>query len=384
MAKKAIFLLISFIFLFTASPLLASEDLITENSVNEKEVTIYFFEDRWCEVCRKVKYFFEEIKDDYEGLEIITYPISDRELLDEVGEMHGVESPDMMAPTIFIHSNDKDYHLQFIQFSEEEEKDLIAAIEGRDIVSDCCIFTVPLIGLKVDTSDWSLPFITIALGTIDGFNICSLGALILILSIVIAFDSRKKIFFYGGLFIFITVAVYGGIVFAWRGLYEVLSAYTESLGFVIGVLAFLGGLYFLKEAWRFVKYGPTCDSSESRLAINVAKKLQESFSDPKKSAIALTGSVVSFAIIITLVELPCSIGLPIIYAGLLAEAGVSLTASILYILLYLFSYMLIEVAVFTSAVLTKRIWLVNSKAMIGVTLFGAAILFYLASYYLLS
>ncbi len=377
--KKELFKLFSFaviLFLFF-SPFVFSQ----ENS--EERVTIYFFEDRQCRICKEVKDFIEEIKYDYENIEVVTYPISDRELLDEVGKMYGVDSPDMAAPTIFIDSNDKQYHFHFYQFSKEEKNKLITAIEGGDIKDDCCIFTVPLIGLKIDTSDWSLLFITIALGTIDGFNICSLGALIFILSIVISFESRKKIFFYGGLFIFITVVVYGFFVFAWRGLYEMLATHTENLGFVIGGLAFLGGLYFLKEAWRFFKQGATCESSQNKLAINATRKLQKAFSDPKKGAVALTGSVVLFALIITLVELPCSIGLPVIYTGFLTDAGTSLTVSIFYILLYLFFYMLIEAAVFTGAVLTKKIWLVNSKAMIWVTFFGAVALFYLAFHYVL-
>ncbi len=384
MIKKTFLILSLFIFLFTANPLFADENTNIETRNNEQEITVYIFEDRLCPVCKSAKDFIKEIKDDYENIEVIVYPISNRDLLDKVGEMHGVESPEMMAPTIFIHSNDKNYYLQFIQFSEEEKRKLITAIKGGTVEGDCCIFRIPIIGLKIDTSDWSLPFITIALGTIDGFNICSLGALILILSIVIAFESRKKIFFYGGLFIFITVMVYGLIVFAWRGLHEIIASYTENLGFIIGFLAFFGGIYFLKEAWRFFKKGPTCESSQNKLAINATRKLQESFNNPRKGAIALAGSVILFAIIITLVELPCSIGLPMIYTGLLANAGVSLTVSILYILLYLFFYMLIEAIIFIGAVLTKKIWLVNSKSMIWITLFGAAVLFYLAFYYLFS
>ncbi len=383
---KKIFSYLFFVCLFVVIPFTVSGNIITEEKVddNTEKITVYFFEDRLCSVCKEVKDFIEEIENDYENVDVISYPISNRDLLNKVGKMHGVETPDMMAPTIFINSNNENYHLQFIQFSDEQKIKLITAIEGGNVVDDCCTFRVPFIGLKIDISDWSLPFITIALGTIDGFNICSVGALILILSIVIAFESRKKIFFYGGLFIFITVLVYGLIVFAWRGLYETLAAYTENLGFFIGGLAFLGGVYFLKEAWRFFKYGPTCESSKNKLAINATKKLQESFSNPKKGAIALAGSVILFAIVITLVELPCSIGLPMIYTGLLASAGVSLTTSIFYILFYLLFYMLIEAIVFIGAVLTKKIWLASSNAMIWVTLFGSIILFYLSFHYLFS
>jgi hypothetical protein len=68
----------------------------------------------------------------------------------------------------------------------------------------------------------------------------------------------------------------------------------------------------------------------------------------------------------------------------LVEEGVSLLEHILYISIYLLFYMLIEIIIFTGAVLTKKIWIANSRAITWVTLAGALILFYLAFYYLFS
>ena len=90
-----------------------------------------------------------------------------------------------------------------------------------------------------------------------------------------------------------------------------------------------------------------------------------------------------FAAVITIVELPCSIGIPIAFAGILVEKGVSLGVYIFYILLYLFFYMLIELIIFTGAVLTKKIWFAGSKAITWITFVGAMVLFYLAFYYLI-
>ena len=207
--------------------------------------------------------------------------------------------------------------------------------------------------------------------------------LILILSIVLVFKSRKKIFFYGGLFIFTTVVVYGVLVFMWGQLFRALIGHSEMLSYIVGVAAFFGGVYFFKEFYRFFRYGPTCESSSNKFAIKATKKVQAVFADSRKGTLALATSIMFFAAIITIVELPCSVGIPIAFTGVLTEAGVSLTVFVSYVLLYLFFYMLIEIIIFSGAVFTRKIWIANSKAITWITLLGSLALFYLAYYYIL-
>ncbi len=361
-------------FLFFLVPVVVGEDKAGEE---EEKITVYFFEDRLCAVCRDQKEFMKSIKDDYPQMELVIYSITDFDKLEEIAAKHGVEDPDIMAPTTFIGEN----YFQFSSFTQDHEQRIIDALEGNIVDDDCCVMHIPFLNLAVDISDWSLPFITIILGSLDGFNVCSIGALILILSIVLVFKSRKKIFFYGGLFIFTTVVVYGVLVFLWGQLFRVLIGHSELLSYIVGTAAFFGGVYFFKEFYRFFRYGPTCKSSENRIAVKATKKVQEVFADSKKGTLALTTSIIFFAAVITIVELPCSVGIPVAFTGILTEAGVSITTFVLYILLYLFFYMLIEIIIFSGAVFTKEIWLANSKTITWVTLFGSLILFYLAFYY---
>ncbi len=366
---KFFFLLLTFFFLF--SPFVLAEE------AKEEKVTVYFFEDRLCSVCKAQKDFMFEIQDDYPQMELIIYQISDFNKLEEIARIHGVESPRIMAPTTFIGDN----YFQFSHFGEAHKQQIIDALEGEIVDNDCCIVRIPILNIDVDISDWSLPLITFVLGSLDGFNVCSIGALILILSIVLVFKSRRKIFFFGGLFILTSVLVYGALVFLWGQLFRMLIGHSEILSYIVGVAAFFGGVYFFKEFWRFFKYGPTCQSSENKIAIKATKKVQEVFADSKKGTFALASSIIFFAAVITIVELPCSIGIPVAFTGVLTEAGVSLTTFILYILLYLFFYMLIEIIIFMGAVFTKEIWLTQSKAITWITLFGSLILFYLSYYY---
>lgn len=342
------------------------------------KVTVYFFEDKLCPVCRDQGEFLEELKKDYPQVEVKKYPISDTDRLDKLARKRGIEDYRIMAPTTFVGDN----FFQFGDFTEKHKEILIRAVEGETVQEEGLVIGLPFSDREVDVSLWSLPALTAVLGSLDGFNVCSLGALILILSIVLTFESRKKIFIFGGLFILVTGIVYGLLVFAWGRLFEVLVGQLGILRLLVGLAALAGGAYFFREFIRFYKHGPACSSSGSKLVREATKKLQQAFKEPQKGFLFLALSVALFAVVITIVELPCSVGIPIAFVGILVERGVSLFAFVLYVLAYIFFYLLMEVIVFVGAVMTKKIWFAGSKMITWTTFGGAMVLFYLAFYYL--
>ncbi len=364
--KKLLFLLLIF-FAFPFISLAESEP-----------VTVYYFEDRLCPVCAETEKFLENIAEERDGVELEIYSISETEKLKEIAEQHGVEDYYLMAPTIFIGES----FLQPTSFSSKQEKNIIDAIEGEIVERDCCIATIPILNIEVDTSKWSLPLAAAGLGIVDGFNVCSIGALILIIVIVLSFDSRRKMFLFGGLFIATTVLVYGALVFLWSWLLEALIKDQEIIRIFIGLAALGGGAYFFKEFLRFFRYGPTCDASQSGIAKRATEKLKSAFERSGAGGFYLALSVISFAALITIVELPCSVGIPLTFSGILAGAEISLLSHILYIVIFLFFYMLIELVIFTGAVLTKSIWFATPRMITWVTFLGAVVLFYIALYYL--
>lgn len=373
---------ILFIVLLLATPFISVSAEMVEGVGSDEEgpeeVVVHFFDDELCPVCADAKEFLKEVDEEREGVDLRIHSITDTEKLREVATEYDVEEYDIMAPTIFIGES----FFQFASFSERHEKMIIDAIEGEVVEEDCCIVEVPFLGIEIDTSEWSLGLAAVVLGTVDGFNVCSIGALVLILSIVIVFDSKKKIFFFGGLFILTAVLVYGVLVFMWGWLLEMLVAEMSLLRWIIGLAALGGAIYFFKEFRRFYEHGPTCQSSDSALARRATEKLQKSFNNPQKGMWYLALSVISFAAIITLVELPCSIGIPLTFSGILAASEISITSYVFYIAIFLFFYMLIEIVIFTGAVMTKDIWFAGSRAITWITFGGALILLYLAVYYL--
>ena len=220
------------------------------------------------------------------------------------------------------------------------------------------------------------------LGVLDGFNVCSLGALVLILGLVLALRSRKKVLIFGGLFILTTAIVYGFLIVLWYQIFSFLVPYIRIMEILIGILGIGGGIYFLKEFIKFRKQGPTCEiKGRKQMMSKFSSKFQKSLQE-SGNILLLSGLVLLFAGIVTIVEFPCSAALPVIFAGVLAQSGLPAFSYLLYIAFYLLFYMLDEIIVFLIAFFTMKIWLASSRITTWIILVQAIILFGLGAYYL--
>ena len=377
MKKTTMFFFIIILLLATTTQVLAQTTQITE---------IHLFEQRGCPDCARAKDFLEtEIKPNYPDVEIIIYSImesANQQRFHEMMAERNVDDYNIIVPTIFIGNNN------FQNFFEGDKELIERALQGEDVQRDIqavrgeAIVRVPLIG-DVNVSNLSLPILAAIIGTVDGLNVCSIGALILILSLVLsAFKSRRKIMLYGGLFILTTVLVYGVLIFAWTALFHALAKYIGGINIIIGLAALGGGIYFFKKFIDFYRYGPACEYKSNKYLTKVTKKLQKAFSENEKTTMLVTGIII-FAFVVTLVELPCSFGLPMIYAGVLAAEGLTTMGYVSYVALYLFFYMLIELIIFTIAIITKETFFANSKWITWVYLVGALVLVALSYNYLI-
>jgi len=170
------------------------------------------------------------------------------------------------------------------------------------------------------------------------------------------------------------------LVFVWFRIFSYLAPYITFLNIIIGGLALLGGVYFLRQFFKFIKQGPTCDIKQTKIIAVASEKLERAFKE-KKNVLALLGAVILFAAIVTVIEFPCSAVFPVVFTGMLAEAEVSLAMGIFYILVYLLLYMLIPIVLFLVAVIMKKILSTSRIFMCSITLLASLVLFYLSYSY---
>jgi hypothetical protein len=175
--------------------------------------------------------------------------------------------------------------------------------------------------------------------------------------------------------------VYGGLIVLWYKVFEQLAQYLDYVKLFITILAFGGGLYFLKEYFRMRKQGAVCELSESKLINRLMEKTGKALQDNTK-LLGLIGVVLVFSATVAVVEFPCSAATPLIFAGILADSGLSTVAYLLHIGLFIVFYMLDEILIFAIAAYRLKLWMTSGTFTKYAVLAEAIILLIIGAIYL--
>ena len=376
MMKRIIFLLI---LIFIAFPAFQ-----TANGQTDK-LEVNFFYSETCLHCAAEQKFLDTIEQKYPQVIINRHPVSPAQCQEELIDLckkHDIEQYIGLVPLTFV---EEEFFLGFDnpenmgQKIETSLQNQLAVLNKPGQNQEK--INLPIIG-EIDISKYSLPVLAVILGTLDGFNICSLGALILILGLVLALRSRRKILIFGGIFILTTAVIYGLLIVLWHQLFSLFAPYQKVMTILIGIIGVGGGIYFLKEFIKFRKQGPVCETVTNKTVTKFSLKMQETLKHPKK-IFAVIAAVLLFAAVITLVEFPCSAAIPVVFAGILAKAQLAPSLFLLYISLFIVFYMLDEILIFLIALSTLKLWLASPKFVTWITLVEAIILFAFGLYYLI-
>jgi thiol-disulfide isomerase/thioredoxin len=343
----------------------------------DKNATINFFWSTGCPHCQAEKSFLEDLSEKYPQIEIRQHEFSKNiELVKEFYENYQVPSREQGLVPITFTANS--YFVGYNeQIGQEIEKCAEECLIGETEIADREI-EVPLLG-EIKIEEFSLPLLAVVLGTLDGFNICSLGALVLILGLVLALKSRKEILVFGGIFVLTTIIVYGLLVLLWHQIFVYLAPQIRKMELLIGLLALASAVYFFKEFLNTRKGKAVCKFGG--ISNKMSERIQRIFVK-KANILAMGGAVLLFAAIVTIIEFPCTAFFPVLFTGILAEADIPFSLSLLYIGIYVFFYMLDEVAILLIAASTMKIWVASPRFSVIVNLFASLLLFSLGCYYL--
>lgn len=347
--------------------LLAFFILSTNNKVLSTEpTTLDFFYSTTCPHCAKAKIFLNQLKKDYPSISINQYEISqnNKRLIELYQKYRVPDQAQGLVPVIFTGKN------YFVGFNEETSRQIKKYILDVDYENG------------FDPRRFALPVTAILFGAMDGFNVCSLGALLIILALVLTLKSRTKVLVFGGIFILTTAVIYGFLIFFWYQLFSILSPYLRQMELVIGILTIGGSIYFLKEFIKFKKQGPACEMGTAQKIEGSFQKKFKELIDNKAQTLAVIIAILLFAATITIVEFPCSAAVPVAFASILSRSQLTNWLYVFYIVLYVVFYMLDEILVFLIAFFSMKLWLTSPKIMVWITLAESVVLFFLGVYYL--
>jgi hypothetical protein len=212
------------------------------------------------------------------------------------------------------------------------------------------VIEIPWVGM-IDLAGYSLLVSTLLIAFVDGFNPCSLWVLALLLGVVLNTRKRSKVLLVGLTFLVITASVYGLFI---AGLFSVFSyvAYLDWIRALVAGLALAFAVINIKDYFAYKQgISLTIDDRAKPGIYADLRKIMRS----RESLPATLAATAGMALGVTLVELPCTAGLPVLWTNLLAGAGVETPAFVGLLAAYMAVYLLDELLVFGVAVVTMRI-----------------------------
>lgn len=164
----------------------------------------------------------------------------------------------------------------------------------------------------VRVRDWGLPAFTLLIGLIDGFNPCAMWVLVFLLSVLVNVKDRRKIAAIAGTFVVVSGLAYFAFMAAWLNVLMFVGI-ARPLQIGLGVLAVIIGLINVKDFFAFKK-GVTLSIPES-VKPGIYERVRRIVTT-KYLSVAVGLSVV-LAVLVNIVELMCTAGLPAIYTQIL-------------------------------------------------------------------
>lgn len=339
----------------TAAPLAADES-----------PTLYYFWQEGCPHCAAMAPWLDVLATEYPALQISKIEVGRTpeglDLLRELSAKYGIAR--LGVPAVFLG------HRAWVGFNPTVTAGIRSA--AAECVTDGCIdaLTDPLPERRLidgSSSDpeavtgpadverdrfESMPLYaaTALIALLDGINPCSLWVLTFLLGMVVHTGSRRKMLLVGSVFLVTTALIYGmfivGVVQAMA-----LLSFVPWIRVVVALLAFAMGAVNVKEFFAFGR-GPSLTVSDAQKR-RFGDRVRRLFASDR-SPLALAGGTALLAAGIALVELPCTAGFPVIWSGLVVDAGVTLAVFAGLLALYLLIYLIDEAVIVGAATIAFR------------------------------
>lgn len=336
----------------------------------KNKLPVYFFWGNGCPHCEHEKKFLLAIQNDYPEIEVKSfetwYNKNNYQLLLQVSKE---KTGRAVGAVPFLVIGDKtvlgftdsettgakikqlfDIYVAKSQLKNTENKLAKPKIEEK--------IKYPLLG-EINLAKLSLPILTVILGTLDGFNPCSMWALVVLITLLINTGSKKKMWIVGGTFIIASALSYFLFLTAWFNAF-LLVGYLAIVRSLIAVLAICVGTYFLSDYYKKRKQNAlTCEVTSSETKNKLIARLEKAVQ--KRSILAMIAAVIFVAFSVNLIELICSAGIPAIYTQILSQNNLPKIGYYGYLLVYDFFYMLDDIVVLLIAGFTWQLFISSGK-----------------------
>ena len=198
---------------------------------------------------------------------------------------------------------------------------------------------------------------TIVIGLVDGFNPCAMWILIFLISMLLGIENKRRKWTLGIIFLISSAIVYFLFLISWLNLSMFLNKIVY-IRLAIAVAAILFGCYsVLKQINRKSEDGcEVVDSKNRKRIITSIKKIVKE----KSFVLAILG-IILLACAVNIIELLCSLGLPVMFTQILTLNNISNSGKIIYSLIYVLFFLIDDVLVFIFSMKTLEIKAISNK-----------------------
>ena len=218
--------------------------------------------------------------------------------------------------------------------------------------------TVPVLG-KINAKKVSLPILAVVLGFVDGFNPCAMWILIFLITMLFNMKDRKKMWILGLTFILTSGIVYLMFMLAWLN----LATFISKIAFIRLLIAVIALVVGLINVYKYIdslkKKDEGCDVVDKKDRKKIMEKII-SITHEKKFIIALLGIMV-LAASVNIIELMCSIGIPLLFTQILAMNNLSTFSYMIYMFIYIFFFLIDDIVIFVISTVTLKVTGLSTK-----------------------
>ncbi|MEW5850101.1 MAG: glutaredoxin domain-containing protein [Myxococcota bacterium] len=227
--------------------------------------------------------------------------------------------------------------------------------EGLCRVDEPAPCAPPPVPDEIDAGRWGslrasrlgLPLFTLVVGLLDGFNPCAMWVLLFLLSMLVNLHDRRKMALVAGVFVLVSGAAYLAFMAAWLNVF-LLMGWSRAVQVVLAVVAGLVGALNVKDCFAWGRGISASIPERAKPTIYARTRAILQAENLPAALVAVAG----LAVLVNMVELLCTAGLPAIYTSILASHGLPRWQYVGYLLLYIFAYMVDDAVMVGIAVVT--------------------------------
>ena len=214
---------------------------------------------------------------------------------------------------------------------------------------------LPIFG-KVNLKKLSIPYAASIIGFVDGFNPCAMWVLLFLISMLFTMEDRRRMWILGISFLLTSGIVYMAIMLSWFGIAVNITT-SIFVRNIIAIIAIIASIFNISKF--FTEKDSGCSVTDNKKRRRILVRIQK-FTHEKNFILAILG-VILLAVSVNVVELACSVGLPLVFTQILAINHVSFFMTFIYTLIYIIFFLIDDILVFIIAMKTMKVTAISTK-----------------------